>query len=118
MAVTRVRDVRASRATSECVNRFLPTTSMILSFKSLRNSISIPSAGASPNTFASSLALRATTGLTFFIEHLLRTRAGRLFQFYLNESPPSCPGLVRDRLKSGGWAHRESVQESLSYRLA
>ena len=31
--------------------------------------ISIPSAGARPNTFASSCALRATTGLTFFIKY-------------------------------------------------
>lgn len=43
---------------------------MILSFRSLRNSISIPSAGARPNTFATSLALRATNGLTLFIDPL------------------------------------------------
>src|ERR1044072_8532942 len=46
---------------------------MILSFRSLRNSISMPSAGARPSSFASSRALRATTDLSFFIEHLLKS---------------------------------------------
>jgi len=65
MAVTRVRDCEASRATSECVNPFLTNYLNDLIVQVAAELDLHAFGGCQSNTFASSLALRARTGLTF-----------------------------------------------------
>ena len=70
IAVTRVLEVPANRATSACVNPLLATTSAILEFKSLLSSISAPSAGGNRSARANSPTVRVTIPLVFLIPQL------------------------------------------------
>jgi hypothetical protein len=80
IAVTRVREVRARRATWAWVSPLRWTTSAILELRSLRRAISAPSAGVRPKALASSAAGRAMMALDFFI---WRFRKALDFRFYL-----------------------------------
>src|SRR5882762_2550405 len=51
---------------------------MIFEFSALRNSISAPSAGLRPNSFANWAAVRVTIALDFFIEQLPQSLSSEL----------------------------------------
>src|SRR5439155_1774071 len=107
MAVTRVRDVRARRATCACVKPFWRTTSTILELRSLRRTISAPSAERKPRALASAAAERTTTALDFLMKQLLQALPAQV-QFVFR-----CrPRLLRERMEDQDAASQSRVVEN------